>query len=1744
MKVYISEIISILQENIDFTDKGKAYLFRLDNFVHPQIYLQVCRYLKAVAYKDGLNFNAKLSKEQYFAFRKHQELIPFLTELDQEGLVEQDAQMTTWRNTVAEKKGILFLMGTESVQDKGGLADFYKISPEIIERRIGKKYANLFINLIDIENQYEKTAVNAFIEHLFRVVPKDLYKLSCIIDRLEDEKISGGDEVLGAIGRDFVNDWGLPCIDGFDSKTMANLGKGKKFDLIDKANKFKTRADFKDGLTKAKFNKLLKKIEEFKNNNEKLEEYTESVNRAKELFGSFDNFEKALIDYFKGKNLEILRPKLFQLDFKFINSIINFKTENSPKTSKDTIVKVYGSPMEALAKIIFNSLSMLKKITDNEDKPNLQFSIIEAVLSNYIEDNQYDLYNSWSKVCFATGGLIEYIQEELEDEVELSFKDNKDPFEISNADDLSIKPTKGTQTLSYIIISVAVKGIERQLEYKWVFNPNEYWLNTFDVNLLDELIDSSQNSLRFLPIFYSDSLGNLLSSVDADIFFHQLNGAEQKYINVFDLLPKELQEGQIASKLYQLSNTFLEFIIDLKNKGFYNTVNVRKSNTALRFVDKYTEIIRSLIKNSSSITTSEKKYVHLISNLFLILQSKDTTREKYLKGAIVPPLHPAMQEKMIEQHAFYRKGLKTLIDETHHYSLNKQFEKVIENITRQSTIISGLDNIISDISSSRLTKEVFGYYGLHGEILEETALETVTLLDGEIVFDEDFNTKEMLTNSFMSRLIEGKLTEYVQTFPAQSDCIKIGFLNFEHLQPVVSGVHAFIGKLKEISHPINIKLQIISPSHLQEGRTYVNYWLDNFFNEEDNVKIETYYRNVNIENGNYLVIEEVLLNHDMIFVKNVMSAGKIAYRNTGEANISPTEMRFPMVFHPLPVFDNDSLRRVSISQRQFQAAFMHSQLTHWIEYPDSKEGVYRVEKELYMSEQMRKTLEIIHSKARWVVTLDTALDKSFFDRNKVISFSTGEGPYGELNMTVSASNKVREDVVNRLTKRLKDLFPSWDRDKLNACSENCIEQSKDLDGIKILKALNPYDYEVHSFLSYILSFNSLSINSHDEEVILRAYIPMDSYMHWFLDASNRPDYLLVEIRKNSIKPDFIEINATIVECKMGKESNVHVEKGLTQITNSISYLSEIFNGSSISYNKRYWFAQLYRALVFAPNFVSNIEKDQIDFNKSLINILDGKFKVNWSGKLLTYWLDQKQEESSQESILIEQAGLTISHESFGQLYIQKHLLPREMSEDVKYEDIGKNLLSFANNRNDFETLVEEHEYELIDEQVIIDVIESDSEIIDRAFKPREENIIHSKEVNRFDDKKIEKEFPKIADASMVAENEEDFSDENKKNNYGTIPLEKVRVLLGKDARNQQNIYWEYGHQQLENRHILISGKSGVGKTYFIQCLLFELANNGISSIVFDYTDGFKKTKLEPEFNESLKDNIEQFLVFKNKFPINPFKRTLKELDENEYYPESDEDVADRIKSVFMAVYKDIGSQQANSLYQATKEGLRKYGDEMDLQHLGSELEALGTSYALTTLSKLQSIIDRNPFDTKSSYNWDKHLEKKGKVFIVQLTGFNRDVQLVITEFILWDLWNYLLSHGDKSRPFPAIIDEAQNLDHSEKSPSAKILTEGRKFGWSGWYATQFMQGQLSKDEIQRIQNASQKIYFSPPEEEINNIASYLDTDSYKRKEWAKKLAGLRKGQCVVWGPTLKSDGNLQRMAPRIVDVSPFSERMN
>ena len=376
--------------------------------------------------------------------------------------------------------------------------------------------------------------------------------------------------------------------------------------------------------------------------------------------------------------------------------------------------------------------------------------------------------------------------------------------------------------------------------------------------------------------------------------------------------------------------------------------------------------------------------------------------------------------------------------------------------------------------------------------------------------------------------------------------------------------------------------------------------------------------------------------------------------------------------------------------------------------------------------------------------------------------------------------------------------------------------------------------------------------------------------------------------------------------------------------------------------------------------------------------------------------------------------------------------------------------------------------------------------------------------------------------------------------FDVKPISEIRALIGKLSSSNENVYWEYGNVGLGNKHMLIQGKSGQGKTYFIQKILKELSDQKVPSIVIDYTDGFRLDQLEDDFKEYLGDKIDNYVVLRNKFPLNPFKRYLIDLGDGEPFMQDESEVADRFKIIISSVFSSLGNQQLDVLYRSVKSGIQEYGEDMDLEVLKHKLEIEGSNSAITLLNNLRGLLDKNPFDIHSDFDWSILDERNDKVIIIQLTALQRDIQKIISEFILWDLWSYKTQNGSKDKPFVVVLDEAHNLEFGSNSPCGKILQEGRKFGWSAILATQAVKNLFKPDEIAKLDNVEEKIFFHPTDNSTKDIANTISHDAQSKKEWENKLLALNKGQCIVYAQLKNQNGELNQLKPYIVDVTPIN----
>lgn len=415
--------------------------------------------------------------------------------------------------------------------------------------------------------------------------------------------------------------------------------------------------------------------------------------------------------------------------------------------------------------------------------------------------------------------------------------------------------------------------------------------------------------------------------------------------------------------------------------------------------------------------------------------------------------------------------------------------------------------------------------------------------------------------------------------------------------------------------------------------------------------------------------------------------------------------------------------------------------------------------------------------------------------------------------------------------------------------------------------------------------------------------------------------------------------------------------------------------------------------------------------------------------------------------------------------------------------------------------------------------------------------------NVLDSKIIEAESHKLehSEIEVPQAHDQEIMLDSTQSNAVQLTLERTRVLIGRDLVTSEDIYWEYGNEALANRHLIVFGRSGQGKTYCIQALLSELARAHINSLVIDYTNGFLPAHLEKEFKQLV--NPKTDLIAHAPIDLNPFKKQKSVIAGFELKDKA-HDVGTRVASVFNSVFSSIGEQQLPTLIRVIEEGIELYGADYSFIKMLKELEEYDATGAKLA-NKLMPIVKANIFACKDNENgWQAIFQDRESLCrLIQMATLSRDVWRAATEFILWDLYSHACLHGDKNKPLPVVLDEVQNLDHRLDSPLAKMLTEGRKYGLSLILATQTLSN-LKKEEQDRLFQAAHKLFFAPAETEADSYAKLLEqaVPGTNKKYWADELASLQKGECISVGLYKDQNGFIKQGAKK-VQITSLGERL-
>ncbi len=1665
-----------------------------------------------------------------------------LPAIEASGWVDTEDKLTAYRNlkwnaAMGQDCLIIILIGVDQATDRGSLEDFFRIdSLALWHEQLKQGFlpwlkSLLTANQIEYESQYVNQ-MDDLLKKLYQHRAGDLLRISAFLESLNLSVLHDSRDVLEAMYSSLPF-WELPII-------RPALGRRQWLDYVNTAIEF---FSYKKYLKEHERNKGLKAIHKFQ----------DRVNSGAVEFdggGVFENLEDfifSLSAYIQENSLPE-KQRLLKFDFRIIrDKILGYKEPSKPRQPSETVLK--GHPLDVVLTAIGITLNAFKvncirkAITPENTLRKITLTGLKFTRDTGLKGDDDGL--AVLRTCI--GGLDTLLQAEL---TALEAKEGGETIPVavhSNLLNTDMPDTTTSSSNAKFHFEVCLQAASEDddednpvtvtKQFNWLIEDVHPW-RTFR-NMAQRVLEirralSESGMGSCLPIFYIKYYNELFFAPDENEI-NRIFNIGLKDLQVVNLLETEgLQmPGHIRLDVSGLWEHYADFLkIFIEDGGF----------CALRshwpkILEQMVRIINKLLESGESGHSSD--LAPMIYKAFLFTDEPVSENNQaflwqpWLTSAVITPLHPALLEMLYHRNRFLLDGFLDIFTESLQgaaFNWSKEWDDVIDlaeiNYPLFGVLYEG-QNLQTDIRSFGLVHRIGKPAG------HEKTLATKILQRYDAPEEEEFTDARLFRLNREARLLAHLLEEYVRIYPHASDGLSLAVLNVRNAQSLIAGVDEFLNR--KLMQEGDVKLYPPYHFHLTVFTNVlesqeISRWLAEWQKRQHPAygeKKYTYYQKSCLtitqktvrDQTDYLnLVSKPSFEADMAILYRFIEAETLQ-NEIVETVANKPDWNIPLKFPVLEIprcADNRQANRYRrsrvISNRRFRLATLHSEMSARFRYPDRDSGKQHIVISHGDFSPWVKVVDVLHQKAPWVLCLDPCVDERLIDKpeelqsgntREIIGFSSGVGAQGELNYTISTEKTSLFHIKNLMQRRLRNTFGGKD-DQWEEAANTLVRAARCISGLSLIKASTGIDYKVRDIIAFALVQHCLAPLETEHTVMCDVLVALDTFRHWFRsmeeDRRQYPD--LMRIVAVLTPERTVKVSAWLLECKIASDITRHLEKAQAQLTNGLAHLQQRFcprrENVSHRYDQRFWWSQLQR-LIANKSTISN--QQQADATAALEHLGDGNFEMRWGAAAITIWTEKAQDCFNEEEVWNMPCGINAPVITCGRdLLLHIGHAPRQLPLLFPIEcDVADNTqgLRHPDLKSDPKSGSRQE-----DEHHVIDNDPEPSDLPDTPDEPSSQT---------------------------------DVIDPNPSGS----PSVPERIFLGRSTSGL-NVYWEFGHPELTNRHLLIFGKSGVGKTYAIQTLLYELGRSGQNALIIDYTEGFLPNHLEAAFKQSTQP--ETWLVRQSPLPVNPFRRQVKVIEGFEPLLDNAHTVGGRVTSVVNAVYSSLGEQQRAILTETIATGIDEEGASFDFQMLLERLKGEGGS-GLTLANKLAPLVHENLFSTVMQGNWDAlYSNTHNRVNVLQLAGIARDIGQMATEFILWDLYDYATSAGSKNKPLPLVLDEIQNLDHRLEAPLGKMLTEGRKFGLSLILATQTLSN-LKQDEKDRLFQASHKLFFKPAETEVKEYARILEQSSGEKAEtWITRLNKLNKGECYSLGPFLNSQTAVLDNRAIKIRIAPFTER--
>lgn len=314
-----------------------------------------------------------------------------------------------------------------------------------------------------------------------------------------------------------------------------------------------------------------------------------------------------------------------------------------------------------------------------------------------------------------------------------------------------------------------------------------------------------------------------------------------------------------------------------------------------------------------------------------------------------------------------------------------------------------------------------------------------------------------------------------------------------------------------------------------------------------------------------------------------------------------------------------------------------------------------------------------------------------------------------------------------------------------------------------------------------------------------------------------------------------------------------------------------------------------------------------------------------------------------------------------------------------------------------------------------------------------------------------------------------------------------------------------------NKHLLILGKSGSGKTVEAQKIMAEIVKSGGTVLALDLHHSLAPDQIFWKFKPEFERYMREVDVYQDGIQCNLLERVTFEDGVREQPIDTVESITDVVSRIL-----NFGCSQQAVLRKAI-EHVEKSGafEQGGFTAVGLELKKMNTRISQGVYEKMYQFFAHDIFRPGNAF-----LEN-GKINIIRLGRFALGVQEMIAELLLSYIWRLAMTGKFNKSGIYIFADECQNLPSGKNSLLARILPEGRKLNVNLILATQIiLQGSISAIQ-QYLPQCDMILYFQPDARHISTVARMIDPLS--PREWMPVLRTLKRGEFVAVG-ALSIDG--------------------